>query len=70
VRVTHLPESTGSPIFCTIWAFCEVPTVSVPILRGATGMPMEAQLVGRKGDDARLLRTARWVSGFVLGREA
>lgn len=63
-------ESTGSPIFCTIWAFCEVPTVSVPILRGATGMPMGAQLVGRKGEDARLLRTARWVSGFVLGREA
>jgi len=33
-------------------------------------MPMGAQVVGRKGEDARLLRTARWVSGFVLGREA
>ncbi len=70
MRVTHLLESTGSPIFCTIWAFCGVPTVSLPILRGATGMPMGAQVVGRKGEDARLLRTARWVSGFVLGREA
>jgi Asp-tRNA(Asn)/Glu-tRNA(Gln) amidotransferase A subunit family amidase len=24
-------------------------------------MPMGVQLVGRRGDDARLLRTARWL---------
>ena len=70
MRVTHHLESTGSPIFCTIWTLCGVPAVSLPILGGATGMPMGAQVVGRKGEDARLLRTARWVSGFVLGREA
>jgi len=53
--------STGSPIFCTIWTLCGVPTISLPLLRGSTGMPIGVQLVGPKGGDARLLRTARWL---------
>jgi Asp-tRNA(Asn)/Glu-tRNA(Gln) amidotransferase A subunit family amidase len=53
--------STGSPIFCTIWTLCGLPAVALPILRGATGLPMAAQVVGAKLDDARLLRTARWL---------
>jgi len=58
-------ETTGSPIFCTIWTLCGVPSVTVPILRGAAGMPLGAQLVGPRGDDARLLRTARWLASFA-----
>jgi Asp-tRNA(Asn)/Glu-tRNA(Gln) amidotransferase A subunit family amidase len=54
-------ESTGSPIFCTIWTLCGVPAVSVPILQGAAGLPVGVQLIGPRGDDARLLRTARWL---------
>jgi len=54
--------STGSPIFCTIWTLCGVPAVSLPILQGSTGMPIGAQLVGAQGADARLLRTARWLT--------
>jgi len=54
--------ATGSPIFCTIWTLCGVPTVSVPILQGAAGLPIGVQLVGPRGDDARLLRTARWLA--------
>ncbi|MEX0697145.1 MAG: amidase [Dongiaceae bacterium] len=58
-------ESTGSPIFCTTWTLCGVPSVTVPILQGAAGMPLGAQLVGPRGDDARLLRTARWLASFA-----
>lgn len=54
-------ESTGSPIFCTIWTLCGVPAVSVPIFQGAAGLPVGVQLIGPRGDDARLLRTARWL---------
>ncbi len=54
-------ESTGSPIFCTIWTLCGMPAISLPILQGSQGMPMGVQMVGPKGDDARLLRTARWL---------
>jgi Asp-tRNA(Asn)/Glu-tRNA(Gln) amidotransferase A subunit family amidase len=58
-------ESTGSPIFCTIWTLCGTPAVTVPILRGAGGMPMGAQLVAARGDDGRLLRTAHWLEGLA-----
>ena len=54
-------ESTGSPIFCTIWTLCGMPAISLPLLQGANGMPMGVQLVGPRGDDALLLRTARWL---------
>jgi Asp-tRNA(Asn)/Glu-tRNA(Gln) amidotransferase A subunit family amidase len=50
---------TGSPMFCTLWTFCGVPAISLPILAGEGGMPMGAQLVARKGADARLLELAR-----------
>jgi Asp-tRNA(Asn)/Glu-tRNA(Gln) amidotransferase A subunit family amidase len=54
--------STGSPIFCTIWTLCGVPAVTLPLLTGEQGLPLGVQLIGREGDDARLLRTARWLS--------
>jgi len=60
-------ESTGSPIFCTIWTLCGTPAITLPILQGPSGMPLGAQLVAHKGDDARLLRTARWLADFVEG---
>lgn len=55
-------EGTGSPIFCTIWTLCGTPAVTVPVMQGANGMPIGAQLVGAPGDDARLLRTAAWLA--------
>jgi Asp-tRNA(Asn)/Glu-tRNA(Gln) amidotransferase A subunit family amidase len=54
-------QSTGSPTFCTIWTLCGVPAVSMPLLRGESGMPLGVQVVARRGQDARLLRTARWL---------
>jgi Asp-tRNA(Asn)/Glu-tRNA(Gln) amidotransferase A subunit family amidase len=57
--------STGNPIFCTIWTLCGMPAITLPILQGSHGMPMGVQLVGRRGDDARLLRTARWLVNLV-----
>ncbi len=58
-------DSTGSPIFCTTWTLCGVPAVTLPLLVGATGLPLGVQVVGRSGDDARLLRTARWLEETV-----
>ena len=54
-------ESTGSPMFCTIWTLCGLPAITLPLLQGEQGMPLGVQLVGSRGDDARLLRTARWL---------
>ena len=52
--------STGSPAFCTLWTFLGTPAVSLPLLE-ADGLPLGVQLVGPLRDDARLLRTARWL---------
>jgi len=54
-------ESTGNPIFCTLWTYLGTPAVTLPLLWAPTGMPLGVQLVGRRGGDARLLRTARWL---------
>jgi Asp-tRNA(Asn)/Glu-tRNA(Gln) amidotransferase A subunit family amidase len=54
-------ETTGSPVFCTIWTLCGMPAITVPLMRGSQGLPLGVQLVGQRGDDARLLRTARWL---------
>jgi Asp-tRNA(Asn)/Glu-tRNA(Gln) amidotransferase A subunit family amidase len=60
-------ETTGNPVFCSTWTFCGVPTVTIPLLQGGTGLPMGVQLVAKRGDDARLLRTARWLSRQIPG---
>jgi Asp-tRNA(Asn)/Glu-tRNA(Gln) amidotransferase A subunit family amidase len=54
-------DSTGSPIFCTIWTYCGCPAISLPLLKGENGMPLGLQLVGPKGGDAKLMRVAKWL---------
>ncbi len=54
-------ETTGNAAFCSLWSFTGLPTVTLPLLVGPNGLPMGVQLVGAMGDDARLLRTARWL---------
>ncbi len=58
-------DSTGDPAFATLWTYCGLPALSLPLLEGPNGLPVGVQLVGRRGDDARLLRTARWLAGDV-----
>ncbi|MDH4093610.1 MAG: amidase [Betaproteobacteria bacterium] len=58
-------ESTGDPAFCTLWTLCGMPAITLPLMRGANGLPMGVQLVGPRGGDLRLLRTARWLTAQV-----
>ena len=57
----HDLGTTGNPAFCTLWTLCGTPAISLPLLQGADGLPVGVQLVGRRGDDARLMRTASWL---------
>jgi Asp-tRNA(Asn)/Glu-tRNA(Gln) amidotransferase A subunit family amidase len=57
--------STGDPAFCTLWTLCGMPALNLPLMRGANGLPLGVQLVGERGSDARLLRTARWLVAHV-----
>ncbi len=58
-------EATGDPVFCTTWSYLGVPAVTVPLMEGENGMPLGVQLVGPRGDDARLLRSARWLASEI-----
>lgn len=58
-------DSTGDPAFCTLWTFCGMPALTLPLLKGANGLPLGIQLVGPRLGDARLLRAARWLAGAV-----
>jgi Asp-tRNA(Asn)/Glu-tRNA(Gln) amidotransferase A subunit family amidase len=53
--------ATGDPVMCTLWTFLGMPCLSLPLLHGENSLPLGVQLVGKLGDDARLLRTARWL---------
>lgn len=55
-------ESTGDPVFNAIWTLCGTPAITLPLFSDEDGMPMGVQLVGPRGGDARLLRTARWLT--------
>jgi Asp-tRNA(Asn)/Glu-tRNA(Gln) amidotransferase A subunit family amidase len=55
-------EATGDPAFNTIWTYCGVPALTLPLLTGSNGMPIGVQLVGRRNYDGRLLRSAEWLS--------
>jgi len=59
--------STGDPAFCTLWTFCGMPALSLPLLNGPSGLPLGVQLVAPRGGDARLLRAARWLAENFSG---
>ena len=56
--------TTGDAIFNGLWTLCGTPAVTVPILT-AEDMPLGVQLVGARGNDARLLRTAQWLYDWI-----
>ncbi|MEQ9567263.1 MAG: amidase family protein, partial [Pseudomonadales bacterium] len=58
-------NTTGNPIFNGLWTFCGTPAITSPLLWSQSGMPMGIQLVGKVGDDARLLRTANWLKTYL-----
>ena len=61
--------ATGSAIFNGLFTLTRVPVVTLPLFRAANGLPMGVQVIGRRGDDARLLRSARWLMEQVAEAE-
>ncbi len=54
-------DATGDPLFCRGWTLLGLPCIHLPLATGPQGLPLGLQLVGRHGDDHRLLAGARWV---------
>jgi amidase len=49
----------GVPLF-QLWTILHVPAITLPLFKGATGMPIGAQLVARRHDDRNLFACAKW----------
>ena len=57
--------STGKSIFNGLWTLCGNPCVTLPVFDSESGLPMGVQLVGRRFQDGRLLRTSRWLAAQI-----
>jgi Asp-tRNA(Asn)/Glu-tRNA(Gln) amidotransferase A subunit family amidase len=58
-------DYTGDAIFNGLWTLTGTPAITVPAFTAENGLPMGVQLVGPRGGDARLLRTAHWFQGWL-----
>ena len=52
---------TGNASLCAIWTTMYVPAVTVPVFTGPNGLPIGAQLIGKRNQDRALFIAARWV---------
>lgn len=55
-EATRLEEGPGSGVMSMPWSLCGLPTLSLPLLRGAEGLPIGVQLIGPRGRDRSLLQ--------------
>jgi len=54
-------SSTGNAAPSTIWTVLHAPSVTIPAFRGPNGLPVGAQLIGKRNQDRDLFAAARWV---------
>ena len=53
----HGFETTGSAVFNGLWTYLGVPCISLPLLT-VEGLPQGLQLVGKRGEEGKLFRSA------------
>jgi Asp-tRNA(Asn)/Glu-tRNA(Gln) amidotransferase A subunit family amidase len=56
---------TGDSSFAIPWSLLAGPALTLPLLRGETGLPLGVQLTAAHGGDGRLLRAAHWLERFA-----
>lgn len=54
-------HSTGDASFCALWTTMHVPALTLPVFTGPNGLPIGAQLIGKRYADRDLFATAQWV---------
>ncbi len=60
-------DTTGNPVFCTLWTFLATPALNLPLLQSG-GLPLGVQIVGRRFDEARLFQHAAWLVNKLTGK--
>lgn len=56
---------TGDATFNLLWTLLHGPNVTIPGGTGPKGLPLGVQLVGRLGEDPKVLAAARWVQAAL-----
>ncbi|WP_421990440.1 amidase [Roseococcus sp.] len=59
--------ATGDPAFNTLWTLLHTPAVTVPAGVGPKGLPLGAQIVTRRGEDAAALMWGEWLHQALQG---
>ncbi len=54
-------DATCNPWIYMIWTTMHVPSVTLPVFKGPSGMPIGAQLIARRNNDRQLFAAARWI---------
>jgi Asp-tRNA(Asn)/Glu-tRNA(Gln) amidotransferase A subunit family amidase len=54
-------DSTGNASLYAIWTTMHVPAVTLPVFKGPNGLPVGAQLIGKRNADHALFAAARWI---------
>jgi Asp-tRNA(Asn)/Glu-tRNA(Gln) amidotransferase A subunit family amidase len=60
-------QTPSDLLFQRLWTILHLPCLTLPGFTGAAGLPVGIQLVGGHGDDAGLLRVARWLEALIPG---
>ena len=63
----HGFETTGSAVFNGLWTFLGVPCLSIPLLT-VDGLPQGVQLLGKRGEEEKLFRSARGLCKNLDGK--
>jgi len=58
-------SSTGDPIFCALWSFLGVPSMTIPFKKSSNGLPLGIQLIANYKDDEKLLRVAKFAEAII-----
>jgi amidase len=58
--------STGNTSLCAIWTTVHVPAISVPAFKGPHGLPVGAQVIGKRNADRELLAAAHWIHRALI----
>lgn len=60
-EATFFADGPGSGMLTIPWSLCGLPTISLPLLKGANALPVGVQLIATQGDDRRLMEYATWL---------
>jgi|SRR5687767_9195357 len=66
----HGLDSTGDPVMNLPWTYAGMPAIALPAGRDPAGLPLGLQLVGRFGDDERLLAWAVQIESWLAPEPA